>query len=141
MNIELREMTIEDYDPVYALWESTPGIGLSNADSKEGIRTFLLRNPGFSYIALDVDKIVGAALCGHDGRRGYIHHLAVHTDHREQGIGRSLVNRCLFALLKLGISKCHLFVFGENQGAIDFWKKVGWTQRIELMMMSQYLDG
>jgi N-acetylglutamate synthase len=140
MNVELREMTIDDYDSVYALWESTPGIGLSNADSKEGIRGFLARNPGFSYIALDGDNIVGAALCGHDGRRGYIHHLAVNVNHREQGMGRSLVNRCLFALLKIGISKCHLFVFGDNQGAINFWKKVGWTQRVELMMMSQYID-
>ena len=140
MNIELREMTIADYEPVYALWKTTEGIGLSNADSKEGIKSFLDRNPGLSYIALNDDHIVGAALCGHDGRRGYIHHLAVHNDHREQGIGKSLVNRCLFALLKIGISKCHLFVFDDNQGAIEFWKKVGWTQRVELMMMSQYLE-
>lgn len=140
MYIELREMTIADYEPVYALWKSIEGIGLSDADSKEGIKSFLVRNAGLSYIALDQDRIVGAALCGHDGRRGYIHHLAVHPDHRGQGIGKSLVNRCLFALLKIGISKCHLFVFGDNQGAIEFWKKVGWTQRVELMMMSQYLE-
>jgi ribosomal protein S18 acetylase RimI-like enzyme len=140
MKINLREMTIADYDVVFQLWEKSEGIGLSDADSKDGIRSFLIRNPGLSYVALDGDKIVGAALCGHDGRRGYIHHLAVEDSHRKQGIGRSLVNRCMFALMRIGISKCHLFVFGENQGAIDFWKRVGWTQRVELMMMSQQLD-
>jgi len=141
MNVELREMTIEDYANAYNVWKNSDGIGLSDADSKEGIKNFLERNPGLSYIALDGDQIVGAALCGHDGRRGYIHHLAVVNSHRKQGIGRSLVSRCVFALMQIGISKCHLFVFGENQGAIEFWNKIGWTKRVELMMMSQHLDG
>ncbi len=140
MNVELREMTIDDYEAVYALWKSTEGIGLSNADSKEGIKTFLERNPGLSYVALDGDQLVGAVLCGHDGRRGYIHHLAVAKTHRKRGIGRSLVNRCVFALMQMGIAKCHLFIFEDNQNAIEFWKKIGWSQRVELMMMSQYLN-
>jgi ribosomal protein S18 acetylase RimI-like enzyme len=139
MSIELREMTIDDYKSVYAVWAGSEGIGLSDADSKEGIKRFLARNPGLSYIALDRGEIVGAALCGHDGRRGYIHHLAVLTSHRKRGIGKSLVSRCVFALMQIGISKCHLFVFDENQDAINFWQKVGWSQRVELMMMSQHL--
>ena len=141
MSIEIREMTIADYAPVYALWKASQGVGLSEADSKEGIKHFLARNPGLSYIAVDGEQIVGAALCGHDGRRGYIHHLSVDQAHRKQGIGKSLVNRCVFALMQIGIAKCHLFVFGENEGAIQFWNKVGWSQRVELMMMSQHLEG
>jgi ribosomal protein S18 acetylase RimI-like enzyme len=140
MSYELRELTIDDYDSVYAVWSGSEGIGLSDADSKEGIKRFLTRNPGLSYVALDGSHIVGAALCGHDGRRGYIHHLAVVKSHRKRGIGRSLVSRCVYALMQIGISKCHLFVFDQNQDAIKFWQKVGWTQRVELMMMSQLLD-
>jgi ribosomal protein S18 acetylase RimI-like enzyme len=140
MSIELHEMTIDDYKSVHAVWAGSEGIGLSDADSKEGIKRFLARNPGLSYIALDGDQIVGAALCGHDGRRGYIHHLAVIKSHRKRGIGRSLVSRCVYALMQIGIAKCHLFIFDENQDAINFWQKVGWTQRVELMMMSQHLD-
>ena len=137
MSTQIREMAIKDYEEVYALWKITEGIGLSDADSKEGIKRFLERNPGLSYVAVDGKEIVGAALCGHDGRRGYIHHLAVATSHRKQGIGKSLVGRCMFALMQIGIAKCHLFVFGGNQEAIEFWNKVGWTERVELMMMSQ----
>lgn len=139
MDIELREMTIEDYPDVYNLWKKYREIGLSDADSKEGIRRFLERNPGLSFIARDGNQVVGAALCGHDGRRGYIHHLAVDEAHRMRGIGKSLVNRCMFALMRIGISKCHLSVFEDNQGAIEFWKKLGWTKRVELDMMSQYV--
>ncbi|HBX70197.1 MAG TPA: GNAT family N-acetyltransferase [Chloroflexi bacterium] len=141
MSTQIREMTIKDYEEVYALWKNTEGIGLSDADSKEGIKRFLERNPGLSYVAVDGKEIVGAALCGHDGRRGYIHHLAVATSHRKQGIGKSLVGRCMFALMQIGIAKCHLFVFGGNQEAIEFWNKVGWTERVELMMMSQQVAG
>ena len=137
MGIELKEMTIQDYDQVFALWSASEGIGLSDVDSKESIKRFLVRNPGLSFIAVDGDQLVGAALCGHDGRRGYIHHLAVRPSHRLRGIGRSLVGRCMYALLRIGIGKCHLFVFDDNQEAIAFWKKVGYTQRVELMMMSQ----
>jgi ribosomal protein S18 acetylase RimI-like enzyme len=139
MSIQIREMSIEDYQPVYALWEVSEGVGLSDADSKEGIKHFLERNPGLSFVAIDRGQLVGAALCGHDGRRGYIHHLTVAESHRRQGIGKSLVGRCMFALMQIGIAKCHLFVFGENQDAIKFWHKVGWTERVELMMMSQFL--
>lgn len=139
MEIELREMTIEDYKNVYDLWKNCEGIGLSDADSKEGIKHFLERNPGLSFIAVDGEQVIGAALCGHDGRRGYIHHLAVKESHRKQGFGKSLVNRCMFALMRVGIAKCHLFIFDDNLGAIEFWKKLGWTKRVELNMMSQSL--
>ena len=139
MSIAIREMNIDDYEPVYSLWGDIEGIGLSDADSKEGIKRFLARNPGLSFIAMDGEQIVGAALCGHDGRRGYIHHLVVTKSHRKQGIGKSLVGRCMYALMRIGIAKCHLFVYGDNQEAIRFWNKVGWTERVELMMMSQHL--
>ncbi len=141
MGVEIREMTIADYEPVYALWKESEGIGLSDADSKEGIKRFMARNPGFSFVAVDEGKIVGAALCGHDGRRGYIHHLATAKSHRHQGIGRSLVGRCMYALMRVGIGKCHLFVFGDNQEAINFWEKVGYDKRVELVMMSHQIAG
>ena len=141
MAVELRDMTINDYDDVIQIWEESEGVGLSDADSKEGIKRFLKRNPGLSFVALDEAKIIGAALCGHDGRRGYIHHLAVNEEDRRQGLGRSLVGRCMYALMRIGIAKCHLFVFGENQEAIDFWNKVGWSERVELMLMSQQVVG
>ncbi len=140
MGIELYEMNIDDYDAIYQLWESSDNIGLSKADSLFGIEKFLERNPGMSFVAWDGDTIAGTALCGHDGRRGYIHHLMVHPDYRRQGLGRSLVGRCMYALTRVGIQKCHLFIFEDNEDGTAFWESLGWTQRVELTMMSQYLD-
>jgi ribosomal protein S18 acetylase RimI-like enzyme len=129
-------MTAADYDQTLALWQEVEGVGLSSADSREQIERYLKRNPGQSLLAWQEDLLVGAVLCGHDGRRGYIHHLAVRPGHRRQGIGRLLVSRCLTALAAEGIEKCHLFVFSQNEAAIKFWQAVGFTGRTELSMMS-----
>ena len=138
MNFAIRAMTIADFEDVKALWQHSNGIELSSADTKESIARFLERNPGLSFVARDGERLVGAVLCGHDGRRGYIDHLAVSQSHRCQGIGRALVGRCLYHLVQIGIRKWHLFVMQDNQDAIEFWKKLGWAQRVELVTMSKY---
>lgn len=135
--VTIRPMIIQDYAAVLALWLACEGIGLSDADSPENINHYLERNPGHSLVAKVEDQIVGAALCGHDGRRGYIHHLAVHPKCRRQGIGQELVIHCLSALRQAGIQKCHLFVFGENRNGRTFWQDFGWTERTELVLMSK----
>jgi ribosomal protein S18 acetylase RimI-like enzyme len=140
MSTVIREMTTQDYAEVLALWRTSEGVGLSDADSEEGVVRFLERNPGLSFVALDGEHLVGAILCGHDGRRGYIHHLAVSTLHRRKGLGRALVGQCLSTLRRDGIAKCHIFVFDDNNDTIAFWKSVGWTQRVELIMMSRYIQ-
>lgn len=138
MAINYRELTLADYDVVIALWQSADGVGLSDADSREAIDRYLARNPGLSFTAWDGDGLVGAVLCGHDGRRGYVHHLAVRPSYRRQGIGTALATRCLDALAAEGIDKCHLFVFAVNADAIAFWKRAGWIQRGDLNVMSRF---
>jgi len=137
MEVQIKEMQIEDYDEIHALWQSINEIVLSEVDTRESIARFLERNPGFSYIAIIEDKIVGAVLCSHDGRRGYLDHLAVEETHRLQGIGKALVLRCLYNLMRVGIRRWNLYVFEGNQEAIKFWKKVGWSPKLNMVMMSQ----
>ena len=141
MTITIQPMTIQEYDEVLALWRSSVGIGLSSADTRENIAQYLARNPGFSMVAYDGSRLAGAVLGGHDGRRGFLHHLAVHEEYRRQGIGRRLVERCLAALEDAGINKCHVYVYSRNDDAIAFWSHIGWTERIDLTMMSRRIAG
>jgi N-acetylglutamate synthase len=101
MNILIEPMTIAHYDDVMALWKKAEAMGLSSADGREKIKVYLARNPGMSFVAEKNGVIVGAALCGHDGRRDYLHHLAVAESHRKEGIGRKLVDRCIGSLALL----------------------------------------
>jgi len=137
MDIKIQSMVIGDYAEVAALWQQTPGMGMSNADRLEGIEAYLERNPGLSQVAREGEQLVGAVLCGHDGRRGLIHHLAVVPSQRKKQVGRRLVERCLSGLAKAGIEKCHIFVYADNTEAISFWKRIGWVERTELVMMSR----
>ena len=131
-------MRARDFDAVISLWRGVPGIGLDeDCDSRAGIRRYLKRNPGLSFVALVEGAIVGAVLSGHDGRRGYLHHLAVAPSHRKLGIGRELTLRCLSALAKQGIPKCNIFLFRSNAAGRAFWKRQGWNLRGDLSLLQK----
>lgn len=135
MGYLVRQMSIEDYDAVLALWKKSDAIVLSKVDSLECIKKFLERNTGLSYIAMDNSEIVGAVLCSHDGRLGYLSHLVVAEGYRRQGIGRQLVGRCMYALTGMGIHKCVLLIMKETQEALKFWRSVDSGGRVSLVMM------
>ncbi len=135
----IREMTINDYDQVIGLWERTPGIGLSDADSKEHINQFLERNPGLSFVCETDQQIIGTVLCGHDGRRGYIYHLAVDHECRNRGVGKKLMIHSLDKLHQQGIAKCHLFLYSDNENAMRFYDNTGWKKRSDLLIYSKDL--
>ena len=108
----IRTMMIEDYEQVYALWKKIHGFGLRSIDdSREGVEKFLKRNPTTSVVAVEDGKIVGAILCGHDGRRGCLYHVCVDEAYRRRGIGRAMVVQSMEALKEEGISNVSLIAF------------------------------
>jgi putative acetyltransferase len=137
MSRTVRPMTIADFEAVLRLWQETEGVGLNESDEREPIASFLARNSGLSRVALNGTNIVGAVLCGHDGRRGYLHHLAVAKTHRKQGLGKALVEACLADLAQLGIPKCNIFLFANNAEGEAFWKHNGWAKRCDLQVMQK----
>ena len=135
MGFLVRQMAIEDYDDVLSLWKSSDAIVLSKVDSQDIIKRLLERNTGLSFVAMDGDKIIGAVLCSHDGRLGYLSHLVVANAYRRQGIGRQLVSRCMYSLTGLGIHKCILLIMKETEEALKFWRTVDPAGRVSLVMM------
>ncbi len=139
--MQIRVMTIEDYDHVHALWMTIKGFAIRSIDdSREGVERFIGRNPTTSVVAEEDGKIVGAILCGHDGRRGCLYHVCVHPDYRRRGIGKSMVVFCMNALRKEHISKVSLIAFTANDIGNAFWKTIGWTRREDLNYYDFVLD-
>jgi ribosomal protein S18 acetylase RimI-like enzyme len=132
-----REMNINDYEDAFSLWTSTEGMGIGGSDTKDAISQFLKRNPGHSFVCVDVDGLVGTILCGHDGRRAFIYHLSVSSTHRNRGIGKSLVKIALERLKSEGIVKCHLMVYVDNELGNQFWVKSEWDKRNDILIYSK----
>lgn len=140
LSSRIRSMVPEDLPEVIRLWQEMEGIGLSESDSLPALASYLQRNPGMSFVARnEQQQIIGAVLCGHDGRRGYLHHLAVARDYWKMGIGRALVEKCLSSLQALNILKCNLFLFSDNSRGEAFWRELGWRERRDLRLMQKVL--
>lgn len=129
----VRTMTSEDYEGVYTLWMTIKGFAIRSIDdSKAGVERFLRRNPSTSVVAVIDGQIVGAILCGHDGRRGCLYHVCVREDVRMHGIGKAMVVFCMEKLKQEEISKVSLIAFTANDIGNAFWKQIGWTKREDL---------
>jgi ribosomal protein S18 acetylase RimI-like enzyme len=133
-------MKESDYEDIISLWQNAEGVKLRDADSREGINKYLQRNPGLSFIAESNGEIVGTIMAGHDGKRGYLQHLAVAFNHRKNGIATKLLNLCISALKAEGIVKSHIHVLCENETAKIYWKNRGWLKRNDIEVFS-FING
>ena len=119
-----------------ALWRDMPGIGLSPEETPTMLTAYLQRNLDISSAAIDEDgTLVGAIMGGHDGRRGFLYHLAVKESHRGQKLGRLLVQRTTAELAKCGIVKAAIMVYTTNREGRAFWEHLGWNIRTDLYPM------
>ena len=127
-NIKTREFSISDYDAALELWKRVEGLEIAEGDDRESIAYFLARNPGLSRVATDGTAIVGVALCGHDGRRGYIYHLAVDPAYQSRGLGKCLMDESLDGLRQLGLKRALILVANDNPRGRKFWSRHGWEE-------------
>ena len=121
-----RVFSIDDYDATLQLWQRVEGLEVAEGDDKEGVGRFVMHNPELSRVAIDGSKVVGVAMCGHDGRRGHIYHVAVDPTYRRYGLGKRLVQECLDGLRRVGIMRAIILVADYNLGGAEFWKRAGW---------------
>jgi len=140
MSPTFRPATAADYDAMMQVWKNCEGMGLIKADSREGIALLLDRNPGLSTIAESEGRIVATVLCAHDGRRGFMYHLAILPGFRKRGIGKSLVEKSMNLLQSAGIYRGNVVVYRTNLEGQKFWEKLGWQRRDnDIVMFSKNL--
>jgi len=134
-NIDTREFSIKDYDAAIGIWRRVEGLEIAEGDDREGIAQFLTRNPGLSRVAIDGAAVVGVALCGHDGRRGHVYHLAVDPAYQRCGLGKRLLDECLSGLRSAGVKRVIIMVADDNQRGAEFWKRQGWEEISSAILM------
>lgn len=136
MSVQIKPMTIDHYDEIFAMWQITSKRALSKADQRDEIERYLKRNKGLSQIAVVDGKIVGTVLAGHDGRRGFIHHMAVMPQYRRKGIAKSMATTAIEKLAEEGIVKTHIFTYCDNNAGQSFWSSLGFEKREDIFVYS-----
>ncbi|MBS1493129.1 MAG: GNAT family N-acetyltransferase [Bacteroidetes bacterium] len=134
-----REMTLSDHEKSIELWKQTEGMGFLESDTEDALIMYLERNPGMSFVCYYKDNLIGTILGGHDGRRGYIYHLAVNKNYRGKSIGKTLTNLSLEKIKSAGIKRCIIMLKSDNKANGEFWLKSGFERREDLNMFSKDL--
>ncbi|MFT8995107.1 GNAT family N-acetyltransferase [Lentilactobacillus hilgardii] len=135
--VRIRKMKVTDYAAAYALWESVPGMNLASLDnSEQGIARVINKNPDLCFVAVDGEKVIGTALGGTDGRKGYLYHVAVAKSYQGQHLSTQLIDRVTTGFKNKGIDKIGLFVVIGNEEGKNFWKHQGFKERPDI----KYLD-
>ena len=133
----MRAATPADHAALFALWRSVPGIQLRAEDEYEPFCRYLERNPGLSLLVEAEGKPIASLLAGHDGRRGYLHHLVVAPAWRGRGLASALLDEVLARLAEQGVRKSHVFVLGAAPEALAFWRARGeWLARDDIQVFS-----
>ena len=122
--IEIRALKASDGDDLRALWKQA---GFKTVgDDDRSLARFLERNPRLLLVATAGDELIGSALGGWDGRRGWIYHVATAKEHRRRGVGKRLVREVERRLLELGAPRVNVLVRDDAPDAPEFWSALGY---------------
>ena len=137
MEFVIREMKEKDLSKVQDIWRAV-NIELTYSDKHEELVKMIKYNPGLCLVLKDTlkKKILGAVLGGFDGRRGWIHHLAIHPSIQGKKYGSLMMDELLQRFKERNVAKLKIEIFKSNKEVIDFYKKLGWDHRTDLSTMS-----
>lgn len=137
----IRPMQSQDIAACLDLWRDIEGVVLRDeSDHPKALARFLERNPGLSFVADEHSVVLGSILCGHDGRRAHIYHLAVRAEQRRTRCATALFNASMEALGGEGMTRCHAYVRARNLTALSFWSSVGATLRRDIDVVTLTVD-
>lgn len=121
----IRPFRSTDRDALVALWRAA-GLVRPVNDPQRDIDRKVARDPDGLLVAEIDGTIVGGAMVGYDGHRGWINYLGVDPAHRRRGIGRALVAAAEARVGELGGPKVNLHVLAGNTEAFAFYDRIGY---------------
>ena len=116
----------EHFDGVSALWQEAFPNDPPHNRAETAIPAKLAVQPDLLLVALDGEEVVGTAMAGYDGHRGWLYSVAVRQSHRRAGVGRLLVSEAEQRLAGIGCAKVNLQVRAENAAVAAFYRTLGY---------------
>jgi len=132
--IDIRPYRMDDELEVIQLWKKAfPETPLHN-DPLRDIQSKLKIQPGLFLVAVDDHLLVGTAMAGYDGHRGWIYYLAVDPAYRRKGIGTVLMKEAEGLLAKMSCPKLNLQIRADNSDLQAFYEKSGYSVEERISM-------
>lgn len=125
--MKIRSFQPADEADVIALWQAC-GLTRPWNDPHRDIQRKLGEQPELFLVATEADALVGSAMVGFDGHRGWVYYLAVSSAHRRMAIGRALMHEAERLLIERGCPKINLQIRSSNAEVLAFYRKLGYTQ-------------
>lgn len=121
-------------EQVIALWQAVFGYETAHNSPNLVIDKKIAIGDGLFFVAVADVGVVGTIMAGYDGHRGWVYSVAVHPDHRKQGIGSDLVSHAERALTDKGCMKINLQIMARNESAAAFYSSLGYLveQRVSM---------
>ncbi len=125
--MEIRAFLIEDLEQVVSLWERC-GLTRPWNDPRKDIDRKLEVQSELFLVGETDGRIVGSAMAGFDGHRGWVNYLAVDPDLRYQGLGTALMAAAAYGLNRLGCPKVNVQIRRDNMAALEFYRRLGFGE-------------
>ena len=125
--MEIRRYRPSDFDGVRSLWEEAFPSDPPWNRAEAAIPAKLAFQPGLLFVAMEDGGVIGSAMAGYDGHRGWLYSVAVRSGCRRDGVGTALVREAERALAALGCEKVNLQVRGSNEAVTRFYAKLGYA--------------
>ncbi|MGN6444682.1 GNAT family acetyltransferase [Amnibacterium sp.] len=126
MTVHVRPFADADEDAVVALWQAAGLTRPWNDPHRDIARKRLVQRELF-LVAEDEGGLVGSAMAGYDGHRGWVYYLAVAPDRQGQGIGRLLMTEAEARLAALGCPKVNVQLRSGNEAVTAFYDRLGYA--------------
>ena len=125
--MDIRPYNDSDEAAVVALWlEAFPDSPAHN-DLAQDLRSTLGVQRQFFLVATEGEDLVGTAMAGYDGHRGWVYYVAVARTARRQGIGTALMREVETRLGAAGCPKLNLQVRATNTEVVEFYRQLGYA--------------
>ena len=136
--MEIRKLTISDYEEMVRLWSRAKlPFKSKGRDSKKAIAAQMKANPEFFLGTFENNRLVGTVIISCDLRKGWINRLAVDPDYRYRGIAKVLITESEKILRKYSIRIFCALIEDYNTVSKKLFKECGYVEHRDIIYFSK----